>query len=197
MAATDGPSTLSVVVGTAIISLLTGYMLGTASSLGFLPSPFGAKSPVAPIIRAGRDTSHYDDEEESSEEEIDDPTVLNHAPNWANSEKADKRDGLRNSALQQQAKRGAEGKEQKVPEGWDLSEESKLVLVVRTDLGMTKGMLHLLPSTAAMLIQSRQNRRTMRPRYARLLQDLAKDRQPSTQALGAPRAGQGRAAGQE
>ena len=120
-------------IGTAILSLATGYMLGMASSLGFLRSPFaGAAAAAASKSRA--DTSHYDDEEESSEEEIDDGVVIDHAPNWANGAEADRREGLRASA---RATAGEGG----VRADWDLSEECKLVLVVRTDLGMTKGML--------------------------------------------------------
>lgn len=71
-------------------------------------------------------TSNYDNEEESSEEEID-GMLLDHAPNWANGEVADLRDGLKASTK----------KDQPV---WESStEECKLILVVRTDLGMTKG----------------------------------------------------------
>lgn len=62
----------------------------------------------------------------------------------------------------------------------DNNEEVKLVLVVRMDLGMTKGMystnVSVLPriciASAYDLFFSRQNRRPMRPRYPRLLQIL-------------------------
>ena len=89
------PTPTAMLVGTAIISIATGYMLGMASSLGFLPNPFAG--PQAP--RQHGDTSHYYNEEESSEEEIDEGVIIDHAPNWANGEAADKRDGLRASAL--------------------------------------------------------------------------------------------------
>ena len=95
------PTPTAMLIGTAIISLSTGYMLGMASSLGFLPNPFAG--PRAP--RQHGDTSHYNDEEESSEEEIDDGVIIDHAPNWANGVEADKRDGLRASALKKRVAR--------------------------------------------------------------------------------------------
>ena len=123
-------------IGTAIIAGVSGYMIGIASSLGLLPNPFVAKE-----ARRRGSISNYDDEEESAEEDIDE-SVLDHAPNWANGLEADKRDGLRATA----AGRGNAKKEEegvKTGTGWEDSssnEECKLVLVVRTDLGMTKGL---------------------------------------------------------
>ena len=116
---------MAMLIGTAIISLATGYMLGIGSSIGIIPNPFIAKPTQAgPKSK----TSNYDDEEESSEEEVE-GVLLDHAPNWANGEAADRRDGLRMSAKEQEKKK------------WeDSNEECKLVLVVRTDLGMTKGL---------------------------------------------------------
>lgn len=126
MADRAAPTPVAMLIGTAIIAGLSGYMLGIFSSLGFLPIPFSAsKSTPKP-----RGIAHYDDEEESSEEEVDvkEAGVLDHAPNWGNALKEDKRDGLR-----------VEQKEEK--KAWeDSQEECKLVLVVRTDLGMTKGI---------------------------------------------------------
>jgi PTH2 family peptidyl-tRNA hydrolase len=110
-------------IGTAIIAGISGYMIGIASSLGFFPIPFAPKAPKA------RGISNYDNEEESEEEDIDE-SILDHAPNWANGLEADKRDGLR----------ATEAKKEPVKTPWeDSTEECKLVLVVRTDLGMTKG----------------------------------------------------------
>jgi hypothetical protein len=90
------------------------------------------------------------------------------------------------------------------------------VLVVRTDLGMTKGTTPHPPfptshSTMRQTTQtnprlsSRQNRSTMLPRHARMLQIPAPHRAtlpavprgPNPAAVGAPRAGQDRRAGQE
>jgi len=82
-----------------------------------------------------RGISNYDDEEESDGTDIDEG-VLDHAPNWANGLEADKRDGLRNT---EKPKPAAKEIAQKMPSG-DPNEECKMVLVVRTDLGMTKGM---------------------------------------------------------
>lgn len=120
------PTPLAIIIGTAIIAGLSGYMIGIASSLGFLPIPFAPKEP------RGRGVEYYDDEEESAEEDVDE-SILDHAPNWANGVEADKRDGLKATA---QPKTEVEN----TP--WeDSTEECKMVLVVRTDLGMTKGKI--------------------------------------------------------
>jgi PTH2 family peptidyl-tRNA hydrolase len=129
---------MSIIIGTAIIAGVSGYLIGMASSLGLIPNPFVAKPPR----RRGID--NYDDEEESAEEEIDEGEegVLDHAPNWANGYEADKRDGLRArtaSAKEAEKKSKMTSSSSKGPEWQNSQEECKLVLVVRTDLGMTKG----------------------------------------------------------
>lgn len=129
MADRAAPTPLALIISTAIIAGLGGYMIGIASSLGFLPIPFAPKQPVT------RGVHNYHDEEESEEEEIDDEVTLDHAPNWANGLAADKRDGLRASPNQKKEKAVEKA-------SWeDSTEECKLVLVVRTDLGMTKGKI--------------------------------------------------------
>ncbi|KAG0646356.1 putative peptidyl-tRNA hydrolase 2 [Hyphodiscus hymeniophilus] len=125
------PTPVAMLIGTAIIAAVSGYMIGIASSLGFLPIPFMPKAPRA------RGVANYDDEEESEEEDIDE-SILDHAPNWANGVEADKRDGLR------AAKQTEKVKETGTKHDWEDStanEECKMVLVVRTDLGMTKGKI--------------------------------------------------------
>jgi PTH2 family peptidyl-tRNA hydrolase len=135
MADRTSPTPLAMLIGTAIIAGISGYMIGIASSLGFFPIPFLPKAPKE------RGISNYDDEEESEDEDIDE-SILDHAPNWANGLEADKRDGLRATEAK---------KEEPVKTGWeDSTEECKLVLVVRTDLGMTKGILPPLPSHSSM-----------------------------------------------
>jgi peptidyl-tRNA hydrolase, PTH2 family len=137
------PTPLAMLIGTAIISLMTGYMLGLASSLGLVPIPF-MQSLASPRSKAA---GYQESEVESSEEEIEVGSVpLDHAPNWANGEAADRRDGLR----QAEPLKTSEVKEA----AWEMgNEECKLVLVVRTDLGMTKGnymrtstLFHSLPN---------------------------------------------------
>jgi peptidyl-tRNA hydrolase, PTH2 family len=119
------PTSTAVLISTAILSLITGYMLGIGSSLGLFPKPFLQSSEARAASKRTK-TSNYDDEEESSEEEVD-GILLDHAPNWANGEAADVRDGLKVA------------KKKEKPEWENSTEECKLVLVVRTDLGMTKG----------------------------------------------------------
>ena len=129
------PTPLTMLIGTAIIAGISGYMIGIASSLGLIPNPFAAKAPRE------RGVSNYNDEEESEEEDIDE-SILDHAPNWANGLEADKKQGLRATTANT-----TEVKDEVVKTGWeDSTEECKLVLVVRTDLGMTKGLsLPFLP----------------------------------------------------
>lgn len=137
------PTPLSILIGTAIIAGISGYMIGIASSLGIIPNPFVSRPPVQ------RGIQNYDNEEESSEEDVDelDEGVLDHAPNWANGYEADKRDGLR--ARTESSKQGGKNTKSRsskatLPEWENSQEECKLVLVVRTDLGMTKGIFPYL-----------------------------------------------------
>ncbi|KUJ13181.1 PTH2-domain-containing protein [Mollisia scopiformis] len=131
------PTPMAMLIGTAIIAAVSGYMIGIASSLGFIPIPFMSKAVTA------RGVSNYDDEEESEEEDIDE-SILDHAPNWANGFEADKRDGLRATAAA--TKKGKENNQLVVKPSQetavvDSGEPCKMVLIVRTDLGMTKGKI--------------------------------------------------------
>jgi len=82
MADRAAASPMALLISTAILAAISGYMIGIASSLGFLPIPFMPKA-AAPG-RRGR-TDNYDDEEESSEEDIDDASsttsTIDHASN--------------------------------------------------------------------------------------------------------------------
>lgn len=121
MAATEGVSPVAV-VATSIVALISGFLLGIYSIRGYL---------ISPALKAERD-GNWKDPVESEESDIDeDDTILDHAPNWANGEEADRRQGLRAAPQPAPLKSG---------------EECKLVLVVRTDLGMTKGLLRPLES---------------------------------------------------
>lgn len=139
-------STTLVVLTTSFVALFTGYMLGIYTVRGYIVSPELKKEARA----------NYDDPVDSDETDIDeDETVLDHAPNWVNGEEADRKQGLRmttTAAAAQQKKKDNDNKENKKttaaagagPTVQDTGEECKLVLVVRTDLGMTKGMFGLL-----------------------------------------------------
>ncbi|CAG8984136.1 hypothetical protein HYALB_00006239 [Hymenoscyphus albidus] len=142
MADRAAPTPVAMLIGTAIVAALTGYMIGIASSLGFFPIPFQNAPPKK------RGLEHYDDEEESEEEDIEE-SLLDHAPNWANGVEADRRDGLK---VQREGDGKGSGKGngkvkvekedgEEEGKGWTSKEEYKMVLVVRTDLGMTKGKI--------------------------------------------------------
>ena len=110
----------TVVVSTTIVAFISGFMLGVYSIRGYLISPA--------LVNERR--ANLEDPVESDQSDIDeDEAVLDHAPNWANGEEADRRQGLRAKARPAAS----------TPAVTDVKEECKLVLVVRTDLGMTKG----------------------------------------------------------
>lgn len=147
--ADDSGSPVLVVLTTSIVAFVSGFMLGVYSIRGSLMSP-----ALAEERRRNRE-----DPVESDESDVDEgDTVLDHAPNWANGAEADLRDGLRATAAgqgKQQKKKskaaaGAATAAAPAPAVQDSREECKLVLVVRTDLGMTKGSFPSLsfpPST--------------------------------------------------
>lgn len=139
---------------------------------------------------------------------------MDHAPNWANGVEADRKQGLRVTDNDKPKKESKSSKAGFVPSVEDTGEECKLILVVRTDLGMTKGKRAHRPTstqaTTPMLTRrspiSRQDRSAVRPRDPRVLQvhlqggARLRAQQPRGQApaaLGAPRPGQGRPADQE
>jgi len=116
----------AVVITTSIVAFITGFGLGVYSIRGWLF--------FSPELRAEREANEKDPVE-SEESDIDEnDTLLDHAPNWANGPEADRRQGLSARAGSAAVVR------QPQLQGFDPREECKLVLVVRTDLGMTKGM---------------------------------------------------------
>ncbi|KAI6089036.1 PTH2-domain-containing protein [Hypoxylon rubiginosum] len=138
--------TTGMIVSTSIVAFISGFMLGMYSIRGYLF--------ISPSLESER-RQILTDMPESDESDIDeDDTILDHAPNWANGEDADRRDGLRvpepKKTKKSKAAKKDEYKDEKaettasahppVAEG-TANEECKLVLVVRTDLGMTKGKI--------------------------------------------------------
>lgn len=105
-----------VILSTAFASVITGYVFGVYATRGYL---------ITPDLVEERRRNH-EDPVESDESDVDEgDSLLDHAPNWANGADADRRQGLK--AVEK-------------PVVKDTGEECKLVLVVRTDLGMTKGI---------------------------------------------------------
>jgi PTH2 family peptidyl-tRNA hydrolase len=121
--------TSAVVITTSIVALISGFGLGVYSTRGWL---------ISPDLKAERE-ANFKDPVESEESDIDeDDTLLDHAPNWANGEEADRRQGLRASA-QSQSQSQPQSQSGRQSLNINQNEECKLVLVVRSDLGMTKG----------------------------------------------------------
>ncbi|KAI1341929.1 peptidyl-tRNA hydrolase PTH2-domain-containing protein [Xylariaceae sp. FL0016] len=127
------------IVTTSLVAFVSGFALALYASRGYL---------VTPDWRRER-ARNLSDQPESDESDIDeDDTILDHAPNWTNGEDADRQQGLRvakedeKKKKKKSAKRDAEDSSprQDVKDTGN-NEECKLVLVVRTDLGMTKGKI--------------------------------------------------------
>lgn len=168
-------------VSTSIVVFISGFMLGVYSIRGYFL--------VSPSLESER-RRNLSDPVESSESDIDeDDTILDHAPNWANGEDADRRDGLR-AAKPKKSKKAkktpkieeddedeadkfdAAHPHQPLADG-PANEECKLVLVVRTDLGMTKGKIAAQCSHATLACYktlSRAAQRDATSPAARLLQ---------------------------
>lgn len=131
--------TSAVVISTTLIGFLSGFMLGVYAIRGYL---------ISPALAAER-RGNLTDPVESEESDIDeDDTILDHAPNWANGEDADRKQGLRmrkddgrkREDNKKKTTAAATGPSAPALEEASQKEECKLVLVVRTDLGMTKGV---------------------------------------------------------
>ncbi|KAF4931766.1 Peptidyl-tRNA hydrolase 2 [Colletotrichum viniferum] len=134
--ATTGQS--AAVITTTLVAFLSGFMLGVYTIRGYL---------ISPELRAEA-RANKEDPIESEESDIDeDDTILDHAPNWSNAEAADVRDGLRQRNTAE--KKAKKPNPEKAPLA-DSNEECKLVLVVRTDLGMTKGKMAAQASHATL-----------------------------------------------
>ncbi|PHH63137.1 hypothetical protein CDD81_6288 [Ophiocordyceps australis] len=129
MALDQGVQT-GIILSTAIASFVTGYLFGIFTTRGYLISP----------SLADERRHNLGDPVESEESDVDESdSLLDHAPNWANGEEADRRQGLRVNAQAMEKSASDQGTEKGVPAA--NSQECKLVLVVRTDLGMTKGKM--------------------------------------------------------
>jgi PTH2 family peptidyl-tRNA hydrolase len=118
----------AIIVTTSIISFISGFGLGVYAIRGWL---------ISPELAAERQANLFDPLESEESDVDEEETLLDHAPNWANGEEADRRQGLRTST----EKIGGLASQPK----FNPNEECKLVLVVRTDLGMTKGTTPLPP----------------------------------------------------
>ncbi|KAG6008474.1 hypothetical protein E4U54_008702 [Claviceps lovelessii] len=127
----DQGTQTGVILTTALATFITGWLFGLYTTRGYLISPALAEER----------RRNFSDPVESEESDVDeDDTILDHAPNWANGEDADKKQGLR-----ARARVGGLMEKTSLPvtnaNAGDANEECKLVLVVRTDLGMTKGKI--------------------------------------------------------
>lgn len=120
----DEPTT--VLLGTALASFVSGYLFGVYAIRGYFISP--------DLVEERR--RFRNDPEESEESDVDeDEVALDHAPNWVNGREADRRQGLSMDAIREKQQQ----QPKPAPNYGNSNEECKLVLVVRTDLGMTKG----------------------------------------------------------
>ncbi|KAK9436652.1 peptidyl-tRNA hydrolase 2 [Metarhizium brunneum] len=124
MAVDQGTQT-GIILTTSLAAFISGWLFGVFTTRGYL---------VSPALAEERHRNLHDPVE-SDESDIDeDDTILDHAPNWANGAAADRKQGLRANAR-------VGGMTERQTLDADSNEECKLVLVVRTDLGMTKGKM--------------------------------------------------------
>jgi len=181
----DPPTTLAYCIATAILAALGGYFLGQASSLGLI----------------GGDRSQQDAATNTPSATM---TQSNGAATKEKDPSESENEGDPDSEDEQQDLQGFES---------NANEECKLVLVVRTDLGMTKGSytflsphrLTLLEGTICTVANShpRQNSSPMRSRDTSLLQSAAQSlqvkslRTQSPSTMGTVWTGQGGGAGEE
>ncbi|KXX80667.1 Peptidyl-tRNA hydrolase 2, mitochondrial [Madurella mycetomatis] len=124
--------TSTVVVTTSIIAFISGFGLGVYSIRGWL---------LSPELAAERHANLHDPVESEESDVDEEETLLDHAPNWANGEEADRRQGLRASAATSSSTTRSTTTTKSQSAAFNPNEECKLVLVVRTDLGMTKGKI--------------------------------------------------------
>lgn len=129
------PSTLSVIVGTAILAATLGYFIGQGSSLGLFGSskPAGkskSKNPKKSWPNSYDVTVHPD----SSDEEVF--KQIRGADLGMSSEES-----LRDSSSGEESGEHLGQKQSELNQFEGNKEECKLVLVVRSDLGMGKGTI--------------------------------------------------------
>jgi peptidyl-tRNA hydrolase, PTH2 family len=199
-----GSTTLTTaILTTTVIAFLSGYIFGVYTIRGYLLSPA--------LVEERR--RNFQDPVESDESDVEeDDTVLDHAPNWSNGLEADRRQGLRQESVKTEKAVPASAAVTALSSWKDSQEECKLVLVVRTDLGMTKGKLRSSSASVGRasfrLIcehDRRQDRSTVWPRNTRMLQSPFEcgtkgssfGSGPRTEAVGKIRASKDCRAGQE
>ncbi len=134
------PSTYSILAATAILAVAVGYLIGQGSSLGLFRSTNSAlkrrsKNPKKSWPNSYDVTIHPD----SSDEEVF--KQIRGADLGIESEESSK-----DSSSEEEAGEDLGQKQEGLNQFEGNKEECKLVLVVRTDLGMGKGMPNRLPS---------------------------------------------------
>ncbi|KAL8717767.1 MAG: hypothetical protein Q9225_005014 [Loekoesia sp. 1 TL-2023] len=131
------PSTTSIVVATAILAAALGYFIGQGASLGLFGSAESASKPKK-AKKSWPNSYDVTIHPDSSDEEV-----------FKQIRGADL--GIESEESSKDSSEEADGADLGQKQG-DLNtfegnkEECKLVLVVRTDLGMGKGMLAIIPS---------------------------------------------------
>ncbi|TWU75691.1 hypothetical protein ED733_007433 [Metarhizium rileyi] len=127
MAVDQGTQT-GIIITTSLAAFISGWLFGVFTTRGYL---------ISPALAEERHRNLHDPVE-SDESDVDEhDTILDHAPNWANGTAADRKQGLRARARVEDvtARKTLDDDDD------DAGEECKLILVVRTDLGMTKGKI--------------------------------------------------------
>ena len=125
LASQDGPSTTSIALATAILSVAIGYLIGSASSVGIFSSTKESKKTPKKSWPNSYDVTIHPD---SSDEELMEQLGRKKGKEVKDSEDEEDVDGSEDEQVVGELASYEDNKE-----------ECKLVLVVRTDLGMGKG----------------------------------------------------------
>jgi hypothetical protein len=189
------PSPLTIAIAIGLLGLLAGYFVGQGRSIGLFGGSGSASGGTSKKKRKGKKSwpNSYDVKihEDSSSEDV---AGVGTGETESESEEEEEED-LEDSENAQEVK-AFEGSR----------EEVKLVLCLRTDLGMTKGTSTSSPPPSARNptkahtnLLPRQNGSTSLPRHARMLQIplVHPLRRITTKTVGERRAGESCVAGQE
>ena len=157
-ASSNSPSTAAIALATGIVCAATGYLLGQGSSLGLFSSSTssGSKKRKQSIRKSWPNSYDVTIHPDSSDEELLKKlrgTGINETElrDEVDSEEEDEGDGREEEEQESELSAFPENKE-----------ECKLVLVVRTDLGMGKG-IYLSISTFAHLYLTRISQAKLPP----------------------------------
>ncbi|PNY19940.1 Peptidyl-tRNA hydrolase 2 [Tolypocladium capitatum] len=141
----DQGAVTGAILTTALATFITGYLFGVFTSRGYF---------ISPALSDERRRNRTDPVESDESDVDEDDSLLDHAPNWANSAQADRKQGLRVVAGGEAA-----GGDKAAATLKDGGEECKLVLVCsHATLACFKALSHAAPGSPQRAILARWER---------------------------------------